>query len=310
MNLLPLLLAAAGLANATSLDGLRLHLGENKDRYKEAETKMRSMGLIPREDKRDTTSDEIFLGQMKDERQAPSTPAGAPPASATKSALQRAQALSGKKAEDVADIPEDSLAEFDPVTGEKLVKSEGEILKAVIEDIAARRCKAPSAAGSFKALLWGAAVLDARSREGQKWPQMKQESKALWEQLAKAVSEGRTDILKNGRPSGRAGEHLPTINYKEQKELGATATWDGNINVGDIFAGLSGPGKNAVLFHEYLHDTDDATHSGINNNFWNGQLPEPDETPSGKNWTETLAYRQMGDWADVLNLPWPKSLNN
>lgn len=179
------------------------------------------MGLIPREDKRDAASDMVFLGAVKDPTRAPAAPAGAP-ASATKGALQRAQALAGRKAEDVPDIPQDSLAEYDPKTGEK----------------------------------------------------------------------------------------LPTINYKEQKELGATATWDGNINVGDIFAGLSGAGKNAVLFHEYLHDTDDLTNAGLNDNLWTKTLPEPDDTPSGKNWTETLAYRQMGDWADVLNLPWPKSLNN
>lgn len=310
MNILPLLLLAAGAAQATSLEGLRVHLGANQERYKESEGRMRSMGLIPREDKRDVASDVIFLGTVKDPTQAPAAPAGAPAASATKSALQRAQALSGRKAEDVADIPEDAMAEYDPKTGEKLVKSEGEVLQAAIEDIVARRCKAPSAAGSFKALLWGAAVLDARRREGQDWPAMKPESKRLWEQLVEAVSEGRADVMKNGRATGRGGQKLPTINYKEQKELGATATWDGNINVGDIFAGLSGAGKSAVLFHEYLHDTDDLTNAGVHDNFWTKQLPEPDDTPSGKNWTETLAYRQMGDWADVLNLPWPKSLKN
>jgi hypothetical protein len=270
---------------------------------------MRAMGLIPREDKRDAASDMVFLGAVKDPTRAPAAPAGAP-APSTKSALKSAQALAGRKAEDVADIPQDNLAEYDPKTGEKLVKSEGDLLKAVVEDIAARRCKAPSAAASFKSLLWGAAVLDARSREGQPWPQMKPESKRLWLQLTEAISEGRADVMKNGRPTGKAGEKLPTINYKEQKELGATATWDGNINVGDIFAGLSGAGKNAVLFHEYLHDSDDLTNGGVNDNFWTKNLPEPDDTPSGKNWTETLAYRQMGDWADVLNLPWPKSLNN
>lgn len=310
MNLLPLLLLAVGTAQATSIEGLRAHLGANQERYKEAEVKMRSMGLIPREDKRDPASDVAFLGTVTDARRAPLPPPGAPPPSATKSALQRAQALAGRKTEEVPDIPEDSLAEFDPKTGEKLVKSEGEILKAVVEDIAARRCKAPSAAASFKALLWGAAVLDARRREGQDWPTMKPESKRLWEQLAEAVSEGRIDVMKNGRPTGRGGEKLPSINYKEQKELGATATWDGNINVGDIFAGLSGSGKNAVLFHEYLHDTDGLTNAGVHDNFWTKHLPEPDDTPSGKNWTETLAYRQMGDWADVLNLPWPKSLKD
>lgn len=309
MNLLPLLLAAAGVASATSLEGLRMHLGENKERYKEAETRLRAMGLIPREDKRDVSSDMAYLGGIKDPKTAPPAPAGAP-ASGMKGALSRAQALAGRKAEDVADIPEDAVAEFDPKTGEKLVKSEGEILKVVVEDIAARRCKAASASSSFKSLLWGAAVLDARSREGQPWPPMKPESKRLWEQLAEAVSEGRADVLKNGRPTGRAGEKLPSINYQDQKELGATATWDGSINVGDIFAGLSGSGKNAVLFHEYLHDSDDLTNGGVHDNYWTKNLPEPDETPSGKNWTETLAYRQMGDWADVLNLPWPKSLKD
>lgn len=305
MLLLPALLTVlACVASATSIEGLRANLDANKDRYQEVGAKMKRMGLIPMDEMVDVRKDIAMLGAIEK-----GTPPPAPrpaPAAPKRDALKEAQRLAGGKPEAVADIPAESIAEFDPVTGERLAKSEGDMYQEIVSAIAAQKCKAGNAVGSFKSLLWGAVVLDVMQREGKKWPGMVDESGNTWKQLVGAVSRGRKEFAKTGRVGGDAGGDLPSINYKEQKELGATATWDGNINVGDIFGGLSGPGKNAVLFHEYLHDTDDLTNGGLHTNYWSAKLSEPDNTPSGKNFTETLAYRNMGDWAEVLNLPWPK----
>lgn len=303
--LLPGLAAAlASPASATSIEGLRANLEANKDRYQEVGSKMKRMGLIPMDEMVDVRKDIAMLGEAR--KDAP-PPAPAPaPAAPKRDALKEASRLAGGKPAEVADIPTESIAEFDPVTGERMAKSEGDMYQEIVSAIASQKCKAGSATGSFKSLLWGAVVLDVMSRDGKKWPGMVAESDQTWKQLVKAVAEGRKEFEKTGRVGGGAGGDLPTINYQDQKELAATASWDGNINVGDIFAGLSGPGKTAVLFHEYLHDTDDLTNAGLHTNYWSAKLPEPDNTPSGKNFTETLAYRNMGDWADVINLPWPK----
>lgn len=304
LALLSLMVAAP--AGATDLQGLIQNLTANQDLYQHTETLMRSRGLIPRNDP-GVAADIAALGAA---RPVPQAPAAQPPA--PRPALGEAQALAGHPVSEVPGIAKDNVAEFDPQTGQRVEKTEGDMYTAIVDAISGATCKTATACGALKSLLWGAVVLNTMQREGHTPPEMKvDETKLTWQRWVTAVEKGRAEYLKDGRVSGDVAQGLPTIDFQTEEQLGgATATWDGNIHVGKQFAGLGGAGKNAVLFHEYLHDSDSHSHQGLNDNFWSARLPEPDETPSGKNWTETLAYRQMGDWADVLNLPWPKSLNN
>jgi hypothetical protein len=310
---------------ATHWEGLSTHLDNNAKKYNDFTKKKKaflsSVGAIDLHEEHDVRKDVASLNeQAKDAGDAAPSAAESDKASlygkpgadvapgdlAGLSSAGGAASWGGSIGEAAEEIDGDTVLAFDPETGEQIMRTDEDMYKDIIDFIVEQRCFTEVAQGAFKALLWGAAVLDLMTVQEMEWPEMIDETRAIWEGHVAAIAQAREEYLENGKPSTTPG-HMPIIVFKPQDQLGATATWSGGtISVGDQYASLSGTAKIAVLFHEDEHHWDSMTKGGIHDNHYTGMLAEPDDTPSGKNWTETLAYRNMGDFVNVLSLDFPR----
>lgn len=320
-------------AGATHLEGLSQHLEQNKDMYdgflKDNKGFLRHVGFRDRSERGSVDQEVENIEGMKEDGRGAAPPNGAqeadkaslygkPSADATprklkglKSARQAGQ-FGGSDVAPIGETPDvgGPYTTYDPDTGAEMMTvnedmSMEDMYAMVIEKIVRARCRASSAEPAFRALLWGAVVLDLHDVTQRDWPEMIEETRAVWEGHVEAVRTGRESFLRDGTIEPRT-DHMPEIVQKSQEEIGATAVWEGGvISVGDEYAALGAAGRISVLFHEDEHHWDDKTRGGMHDNHWTGLLEEPDDTPSGKNWTETLAYRNMGDWVKVVSLGWP-----
>ena len=324
-------------AGATNIDGLTTHLQDNSAKYESFNKKNKKFlkkvgfkdeeverkGTEPKEEEETTDPAEqkakkkkyerIQVGSSENDKMAlygkPKGSAGAAGLSGLKAARQAASmggSISG------VDNYHGSVKAFDPDTGDQVASAEDadkveDMYRSIIDHIVMKLEHSSIAEPAFRAILWGAAALDLREVRGEKWETgMILETKAIWDGHLKAVRSARESLMENGEIKADL-DHMPIIIYKPQDEVGATATWSGGIiTVGDQYGGLGSSGKLAVLFHEDQHHFDSQTQGGLHDNHYTSLLPEPDDTPSGKNWTETLAYRNMGDFTDVISRGWPR----
>lgn len=315
-------------AGATNLEGLNLHLQQNSQKYedftkknkdflknvgftdKDVELKNQKPAPAAQKEKDKNASSRLAVGSGESDKAALYGKPGGSAGTADLSGLHAAK-QAGAMGGSITGVGQyhGSVDAFDPKTGERVASAEDadkveDMYRNIIDHIVKARCLTTVAEPAFRALLWGAAALDLRDVKEEKWPAMIEETEAIWQGHVKAVRDARISLMEEGKIKVDL-KHMPIIIYKPQDEVGATATWSGGIiTVGDQYAGLGSSGKLAVLFHEDEHHWDNKTKGGLHNNHYSEMLDEPDDTPSGKNWTETLAYRNMGDFVDVLNLGW------
>jgi len=315
-----LAIALGAPAGATDLEGLNLHLQQNSQKYKDF-TKdnkdflkkvdpKRQKPEAPKDAKKKAADSRLAVGSGESDKAALYGKPGGSAGTADLSGLHAAK-QAGAMGGSITGIDKyhGSVNAFDPKTGKRVASAEDadkveDMYRNIIDFIVKARCKTTVAEPAFRALLWGAAVLDLKDVKEEPWPAMIEETQAIWRGHVKSVRDARESLMEEGRIKVDLS-HMPIIIYKPQKEVGATATWSGGIiTVGDQYAGLGSSGKLAVLFHEDEHHWDNKTKGGLHDNHYSELLEEPDNTPSGKNWTETLAYRNMGDFTDVLSLGW------
>ena len=316
----------AAPAFATNIDGLTTHLQDNAKKYdtftKKNKSFLNKVGFKDEEVARNDRGEEekkgkkrkaVAVGAAEDDKTAlygkPKGSAGAAGLAGLKAARQAAS-MGGSIS--VVEQYHGSIKAYDPQTGEEQASAEDadkieDMYRDIIDHIVSRLEHSGIAEPAFRGLLWGAAALDLRDIRGEKWKVgMIDETAAIWEGYLTAVRSARISLMEKGVINAKLG-HMPVIIYKPQDEVAATATWSGGIiTVGDQYGGLGASGKLAVLFHEDQHHFDSQTKGGLHDNHYSSMLPEPDDTPSGKNWTETLAYRNMGDFIDVLSMGWPR----